>query len=51
MEWIRTIEGEDCIEGKGGGAIVEEGGYEGEGREEGHNSLAQLPQGCRLLSN
>ena len=32
MEWIGTKQGEDCIEGVGGGAIVGEGGYEGEGR-------------------
>ena len=40
------------MEGEGGGGIVLEGGYGGEGREEGgHNSMAQLPRGCRLLSN
>jgi hypothetical protein len=46
VEWIGTKEGEDCMEGKGGGGIVVEGGYRGEGREEGgHNSMAQLPLG------
>ena len=40
------------IEGESGGGIVVEGGYGGEGEKEGgHNSLAQLPRGCRLLSN
>ena len=46
MKWIGTKEGEDCMEGEGGGGIVVEGGYGGEGREEGgHNSMAQLPSG------
>jgi hypothetical protein len=29
VEWIGTIQGEDCIEGVGGGGIVGEGGYAG----------------------
>ena len=46
MEWIGTKQGEGCIKGDGGGVIVGEGGYGGEGREEGgHNSMAQLPLG------
>ena len=43
MEWIGTKQGENCIEGVGGGGIVGGGGYRGEGREKeegGHNSLA-----------
>ena len=32
MELIGTKEGEDCMEGEGGGGIVVEGGYGGEGR-------------------
>jgi hypothetical protein len=38
VEWIGTIQGEDCIEGVGGGGIVGEGGYGRVRREEGGNN-------------
>jgi hypothetical protein len=33
VEWIGTKQGEDCIEGEGGGGIVGREDYGGEGRK------------------
>ena len=34
VEWTGTKQGKGCIEGDGGGGIVKEGGYGGEGKGE-----------------
>jgi hypothetical protein len=50
VEWIGTKQGEDCIEGAGGGGIVGEGGYGRGGRRKEETTDGQLP-GFGLLSN